>query len=155
MLPMMASFVGALTAREATNVTPPTVGIAPSPFNAPNSRATPVIISSMVCSAVATLALGMRVYARAKIQRRFELTDCEFDLVSFSPYPLASKSRTYEMARLFRRVLGLLMRSFGAVGGSLLYGRTWKPSLGHSSPKIGCVSQGRYTVSHADIVYGY
>ncbi|KAK5659633.1 hypothetical protein OQA88_837 [Cercophora sp. LCS_1] len=78
----MAPFAGvvghaAVAARETAGVAPPPPGVVPS-FDAPESRARPVIVASVVCSAIATLALCTRVYARAKIQRKFELTDYSF-----------------------------------------------------------------------------
>jgi hypothetical protein len=103
----MASLIGVVAAaREVTGVVPPPAGIASS-TDALESRAMPVIISSLVCWAVATLALGMRVYARAKLQRRFELTDCERILLK-----APSVVNANEIGRFLCCVLGMSTAPF-------------------------------------------
>jgi len=58
-------------------VLPPPEGVVPS-FDAPESNAKMVVVSSVACLAVATLALCMRVYTRVAITKKFEMTDYTF-----------------------------------------------------------------------------
>ena len=68
---------GDMAALEAVGVVPPPEGVVPS-FDAPESNAKMVVVSSVACLAVATLALCMRVYTRLAISKKFEMTDCKY-----------------------------------------------------------------------------
>jgi hypothetical protein len=81
MTPPMAFFARVvvrvdMTAPETVGVVPPPDGVVPS-FDAPESNAKMVVIASVACLVVATLALCMRVYTRVAVSKKFELTDCK------------------------------------------------------------------------------